>query len=600
MLDACLMCCMQCPHSSLYVSVAAYVATAVSLLATGNASATNKRAKKSKSKGRLIRPESDTDMGTSDADEPAVDEDDSDDVDFDGHDAASKASSAGGKSPGRLVDRSTASTSDSDNDQDESKSNAPDRSEDDEDDAAEESAGVEQQTASMGVVSPHAPKIWRGPVAVGNATYGAGGVVPQQSQQFRVKVLMTSVETLSTNASSRVVSKYALLLNLDGIPIPNPDKDEWPDVNTHVLVVRHFGDDAVKHLASLKMGRTYIVDLVWKPLTAGKTLCIKGATKFYQLAQASTVRPFTPSDDSEGDRMAYKISSYSLDAIMHPISSIPLMKIDDPINIVGVIGQVDNLVVKGCQAQKMMIVDHLHIVSCMCFEARSSIKVGVTIAIVNGRQWKNPSTGALEMSITAGTAVSIGSVRVSEEVVDACIEKRFATGRINVSAIPNVGEVRTIRDLQTEAASLKSETATIEGTVQLQLEPGRPSMHGNLTYNSCVTCRRKVKPIDAVDTDGNPMYDHDVEHIASHRANTYATLYYFTGRFFDPSEPTVIHQVQVDDRLGAGIFGRSADALTDENVEAQTDIVNAACGKPRTYNVRVLKNGSITAAVLTN
>ena len=232
-------------------------------------------------------------------------------------------------------------------------------------------------------------------------------------------------------------------------------------------------------------------------------------------------------------------------------------------------------------------------VSLLLFEGKPQLAVGNTLVVLGAHVWTNSKTNHVELSASGNALVATNAISVSKDMQKRCREQDLS-GLTNLSAVPS-GELTTMFQLKARAERLADDLSTVGGAVMLRLDPQRPSSNGTLSYNGCTVCRKKVKPLDERDADGNQLFDHDVEQKHSHRSNTYESHYFFTGRFHEEDD-SQIYLYKVDDALGLSLFGLTSDQLMDsDNIDLA---MKPALSTAFRYNVDMDRAGEIQSMVM--
>lgn len=433
--------------------------------------------------------------------------------------------------------------------------------------------------------SPASPvKKWVQPITT-TAFASASGKVSASAKQFNVSPMVVGDVGSAMNNASRVLRKSIILRNLDW---------DGKDESDGSMILTGFGDDVPKYLNNMQPDKCYTVDLEKQSAPVGKPLCIDGHTHYFKLAANSNIREYETIDKVEDKRQAVHMELLFGSS---PISSARVCEAGAQVNVLGVVMKVSAHPMKNGAGLKIILADESCYINVMFFEPKANIVVGTSLAIVGAKVWKNNKTGATELSCWNTTVVETNLKKLSKDLLKRARNGNY-DGLTNVSQVPSE-EPRLMSDLIEEAAQLESDNDQIHATVLLHLDPVRPTNGGNITYNSCVQpqCKRKVKPINEQDADGNDLYDHDVDRGDSHKSTTYACRYFFNGRFKE-DDAAPVYLGQVDDALGETIFGCTADELSALEEEARTALLQKAATHSYKFNVVISKAGAIASMIM--
>lgn len=511
--------------------------------------------------------------------------DEDEEMPAEGHEQAAAGSESDGGSSSKNGQPSWSQESaPKDNSDQEDSSESEAESEEDKTDFSKFNKKIPAPAAASPVKSPAAspikPRAWTQPVGIGvSSTAGNGGKLPLYSKSYHVRVLLVGDIGMAVNTGSRVARRYVLVVDMAA--------DE-------LMLLCGYGDDATKHLAALLTGKFYTLDLISRPATPGKPLCIATMDKFYRLAENSKIRPYVAAAGAEDLTVLFSDATV-LNMVCKPITELTSVAENEQVSIAGVVTSVTSVTLKFSTGTKVVIADGTGYVSVMYFEGKANLVVGATEVLIGAKVWINPKTNSKELSVYPNVIAATNVVKLSSHVMRAV---RDLKALVNVSAIP-CEEVRSMADIRYDASQLAFDSDSCTGTVLLKLDPIQPANgRSPLTFNACLKCRKKIKPTGEVNENGEAFYDHDNENIGvSHKLLSYNSIYFFNGRFMQENDEEV-YLAQVNDELACKIFGVTAEELSSLEPDSQLEKIQQGAAKVLKYNVSVLKTGDIKSIVL--
>jgi hypothetical protein len=427
-------------------------------------------------------------------------------------------------------------------------------------------------------------KPWRAPVgAAGTISFNSSdgsGLVSASAKLFHIKVIVVGDIGYSVARASRVARKYVLAINLE---------------TRDTMVLVGYADDATKYMANFITDKCYTVRLETRPAPQDKPLCLPHLTHFYKTVMNSPIKPYVAPDPADGDNLEESHEACkALTTHCKPINALRDASENDVVCFAGVVMDVEAIQMRNSNGVKVLLADANAMVKVMFFEGKN-VKRGDRMMIIGGKVWISPKTKAKEVSVWSTAIVSVNTFVLSKKIMDICV-KQSRANLIDVSAVPSYN-VRSMTDLKEEALGV-AEGEMVHGTALLQLDPYKLSNGGAVTYNGCHACMKAVV-VTGQDGEGNAIYAHASD--GNHAARTYTAHYYFDGRFKEEEEDPAYYVAKIDDALGLGIFGMTAEELS--NIADQTEvakILDEAARRKAKYNVSIMNNGEIAQIVRVN
>lgn len=505
--------------------------------------------------------------------EPAEDDDESDDSER----SLEPQSSARGRNT-KAATKAASSTSDSSDSSSDSETEQPVATPMSPPTSPIKTAAAAISPASSPIKSP--VKAWKPAVSASGGYSSNGG---SKSASYLVKVLMITDTGVANNKGGMVARVSVIAQNLA--------KDQ------PILIVA-YATDATNYLGKLKVKTCYSMQLDALQLPANKPNGLGQETTF-KLATGGKITEYTPKSKNE-----LKAAEATVDSMLKPISHIASVPEGTLVGFSGIVIERLPSITTGrlLNAVKVIIADDTHYVNVMFFDHKN-LNQGDTVIIKGGIVWKNPRLLTTEVSIMSSSslvcsgAMAEATVVLSEKTRKNCRHQshKKPNKMINVSGVPTK-EVRHLVDIKAEAASLSDVTGVVQATVMLRFDD-LPSK-SPLTFNGCLRCRKKVKPLDRKDAKGNPVtvYGHFVDE--EHEATSYGSYYFFVGRLREPNDDTSIYTAQIDDVIGNKMFGVTAEQLADLEPKDLTDLLSTACKRVWKMNVTVAQSGDITSLVI--